>query len=65
MKPKHSKTRRIWVDDGSEAGLLVVDVDPPLAPGEVEIQVDEPAIARTTTPRMSTVELVALLDLSR
>jgi hypothetical protein len=62
MTPR--RKRRIWID-GPDPGVMVVDVDPPLAPEEVEIDFDDPAISRTTTPRMSAVDLVALLDLSR
>lgn len=55
-----SKTRSIYVD-GSSPGVLVVDIDPPLMSGEVEINVDD--IESALESMMTVAERAALCDL--
>ena len=45
-------------------GLTVIEVDPPLAQGEVDIEL-EPAVSRATTRRMSAALRASLLGQCR
>lgn len=66
-------TRHVWVG-GSDPGVMIVDVDPALQPGEVEIDTsdlsDAPpadgtgrgvAVSRTITPKMDNDALLQQL----
>ena len=55
------KLRRVWIS-GDEPGVGVFEVDPPLLPGEVEIDLSS---VERPTELMSPLELAAYEDMTR